>query len=58
MGMVLWMVSPASERWLQMQAEPLLRMVWLGGIVSAGALVYFCVLWLMGFRLRDFKRTG
>ncbi len=58
MGCVVWALSPAGERWLQMQAEPLVRVAWLGGVVSTGALVYFCALWLMGFRLRDFKRTG
>jgi putative peptidoglycan lipid II flippase len=57
MGLALWSIDPGAARWIAMQSQPLVRAAWLGGIVSAGGLVYFCVLWALGFRIRDFKRT-
>jgi putative peptidoglycan lipid II flippase len=58
MGACLWLVSPADARWIEMRAHPLQRVALLGGIVAAGAIVYFATLWALGFRLRDFKRVG
>lgn len=58
MGVSIWLLSPATERWLALAATPWLRMACLMGIVSVGVLVYFCALWAQGFRLKDFKRTG
>ena len=57
MGAALWMLDPGSARWLALQAAPWQRGAALAGIVSAGAMVYFGVLGLAGFRIRDFKRN-
>ena len=57
MGAVLWGMDPGAARWIAMRAVPFERVAWLGGIVSAGALVYFASLWVLGFRIGDFKRT-
>ncbi len=57
MGGVLWLLNPSTDTWLAMRATPLIRVLWLGGVVGAGALVYFATLWAVGFRLRDFKRV-
>ncbi|MDB5804151.1 MAG: mviN [Betaproteobacteria bacterium] len=58
MGLVLWLLSPADQQWINWRTQPWLRIGALTGIVSAGALVYFATLWVLGFRLRDFKRVG
>ena len=58
MGATLWALNPADARWLAMRAQPLMRVSWLAGIVSAGALVYFATLGVLGFRLGDFKRVA
>ncbi|HEX4329857.1 MAG TPA: murein biosynthesis integral membrane protein MurJ [Burkholderiales bacterium] len=58
MGLCLWLLSPADATWIGLRVQPFLRIGLLGGIVSAGAFVYFATLWVLGFRLRDFKRTG
>jgi putative peptidoglycan lipid II flippase len=58
MGATLWTLAPPDARWLAMQAQPLMRAAWLAGVVGGGALVYFAVLGLLGFRLADFRRTG
>jgi len=58
MGVCLWLISPAGDAWVAMRARPWLRVAWLAGIVGAGALTYFATLWVLGFRLRDFKRTA
>ena len=57
MGALLWALDPGAARWLALQASPWQRLAALAGIVSAGAMVYFCVLGLAGFRIRDFKRS-
>ncbi len=56
MGLVLWFASGADADWLQRSSAQ--RVVWLSGIVALGVAVYFGVLWLLGFRLRDFRRRG
>ena len=57
MGAALWALDPGAAYWLALQVAPWLRVGALAGIVSAGALVYFCALGLAGFRIRDFKRN-
>jgi len=57
MGMTLYLLSPETKVWLDLGATPLMRVLRLGGVVGAGALVYFATLWAAGFRLRDFKRV-
>lgn len=52
MAAVLWMATDATAVWLAASAAArVARLAWL---VVLGAATYFAVLWLMGFRLRDF----
>lgn len=54
MGVVLWWTAAAPERWIAASASQ--RVLWLLGLVPLGAAVYFAALWLLGFRVKDFKR--
>ncbi len=56
MGAVLWFASGSEAGWLQAGIGD--RAVRLSWIVVAGATSYFAVLWLLGFRLRDFSRRA
>ncbi len=58
MGGTLWWLAPGDATWLRMQVQPWSRAAMLAGIVAAGAMVYFCALWALGFRLGDFKRRA
>ena len=56
MGAALWFaVGPASD-WLHFGA--LERVFRLTLLVVCGAVVYFVTLWMLGFRLRDFRRRA
>ena len=48
-----WLAMRAGD-WLQMAT--MLKLAWLAVLVVAGAVVYFAVLWLLGFRPRDFSK--
>ena len=52
----LWYAAGSAEVWLA--AGPGAKTVRLAGVVVAGVTVYFSVLWLFGFRLRDFVRRS
>jgi putative peptidoglycan lipid II flippase len=52
----LWLAAGGAEAWLH--AAPVAKAVRLTGVVFAGIAVYFGVLWIFGFRLRDFVRRG
>ncbi len=54
MGFVLWFTTGSSASWLMDSA--LTRTGRLSLIILAGASCYFAVLWLLGFRLRDFTK--
>ncbi len=54
MGSLLWAIVGSDDLWLH--ATTLANCIRLGGIVIAGAGVYFLCLWIMGFRLSDFSR--
>jgi putative peptidoglycan lipid II flippase len=56
MGLVLEWLSPAADWWLA--ARTIVRAGALVGVVAAGALAYFAVLGLFGFRPRDFARRA
>lgn len=58
MGVCLWLLNPADATWIAMRAQPLTRIGLALAIVAAGALVYFAILWVLGFRLKDFKRVA
>lgn len=47
----LWFMKGDLSAWFA--ADAMARALWLAGLVSAGALGYFCVLILLGVRLRD-----
>ncbi len=52
-GALYWLALRAGD-WLQMAT--MLKLSWLAVLVVAGAVVYFAVLWLLGFRPRDFSK--
>ncbi len=52
-GALYWLALRAGD-WLQMAT--MLKLSWLAVLVVAGAVVYFLVLWLLGFRPRDFSK--
>ena len=54
LGAVLWLARTPDAGWLAMSATA--RMANLAGLVAAGIASYFAALWLLGFRLRDFRR--
>ncbi len=54
MAVALWLAAGEPQRWVMASAT--VRVLWLIGVVTLGAGVYFAALWLMGFRLRDFAR--
>ncbi len=56
MGTTLWFAAGDESAWLVMPA--LERIIRLSLIVVGGILAYFGVLFLLGFRLRDFKRSA
>lgn len=52
-----WWVSGHFD-WIALQAEPLLRVAALSLVMVSCGVVYFGALYVMGFRIRDFRRTG
>lgn len=52
MGAVIWAASGTGSEWLA--ASGAQRVVWIGWLIVLGATVYFAVLGLLGFRVRDF----
>ncbi len=55
MGFALHFAMGPEKSWLE--AGLLARLLKLFGLVVMGAGVYFSLLWLLGFRTRDFRRT-
>jgi putative peptidoglycan lipid II flippase len=56
MAAVLWVLAGSASSWLT--APALERIARMAVLVIAGASAYFGTLWLCGFRLRDFNRSG
>ena len=56
MGGVLFWAMGAPDTWLNISAFA--KISRLSGLVSAGAAVYFCTLFLLGMRPRDFVKRG
>jgi putative peptidoglycan lipid II flippase len=54
LGGVLWFAAGTDASWLAMSGAQ--RALQLGAVVGGGILAYFATLWLLGFRLRDFRR--
>jgi putative peptidoglycan lipid II flippase len=57
MGAVAWFAGQYFQ-WVGPGVNRLLRAVTLFGIVAVSGAAYFAVLFALGFRPRDFKRTG
>jgi putative peptidoglycan lipid II flippase len=56
MGLFLWFAMGDDAHWLGYRAAE--RVLHLTALVAGGAGIYFLALWLLGFRLRDFKRRA
>jgi putative peptidoglycan lipid II flippase len=56
MGATLWFASGSPEQWLEWRIEE--RLWRLALLVCSGAGVYFATLWLVGFRLKDYRRRA
>jgi putative peptidoglycan lipid II flippase len=56
MAVVLWFGMMGEGRWVVYHTGQ--RMAHLAALVAGGALSYFAVLWLTGFRLKDFQRRA
>lgn len=54
-GIASWLASQFN--WLAMQAQPVWRAAALGGVITGAAAAYFLALFLMGFKLSDFRKT-
>ncbi len=53
---VLWLATGKDVAWLEMNGAQ--RMLRLSGVVLGGIVSYFATLWLLGFRLRDFRHKA
>ncbi len=56
LGLTLWFGMGSEQSWLT--SGGWMRIWRLTGLVVMGMTVYFAVLWLLGFRLKDFSRRG
>ena len=56
LGLTLWFGMGGEQHWLT--AHGWARILHLSALVVGGVLVYFAVLWLLGFRVQDFARRG
>lgn len=56
LGGVLWFTSARDAAWLAMHGQQ--RVLQLSGVILAGIAAYFATLWLLGFRLADFRRRA
>jgi putative peptidoglycan lipid II flippase len=56
LGLVLWLGMGTEQHWLATRGWG--RIVHLAWMVALGVFVYFAVLGLLGFRLRDFSKRG
>jgi putative peptidoglycan lipid II flippase len=51
---VLWAGMGEESDWLTMSAS--IRVIHLSALVAGGVIAYFATLWLLGFRVNDFRR--
>jgi putative peptidoglycan lipid II flippase len=56
MGAILWFGMGTEAAWLQSRFVD--RVIHLAWLVPLGAAAYFATLWILGFRLGDFKRRA
>lgn len=57
LGLALWGAGRGID-WLGLQAQPLVRALWMAGVLGGVAVVYFGLLRLTGLDLRQFARRG
>jgi putative peptidoglycan lipid II flippase len=56
MGCTLWFASGTDSSWLiSSTLDRASRLTW---VVALGAIIYFVMLWLLGFRLHNFSQKG
>ncbi|MEI7843549.1 MAG: lipid II flippase MurJ, partial [Gallionellaceae bacterium] len=56
LGLVLWLGMGSEQHWLTTHGWS--RIIHLTWLVVAGVVSYFAVLWVLGFRLKDFSKRG
>jgi len=56
LGLTLWFGMGSEQHWLT--SHGWIRVLHLCALVVGGVAVYFGVLWLLGFRLKDFAKRG
>ena len=56
LGLALWLGMGSEQSWLTSSGWA--RIFRLSGLVVMGVAVYFIVLWVLGFRIKDFSRRG
>jgi putative peptidoglycan lipid II flippase len=56
LGTVLWFGAGTDAAWLAMGGAQ--RALQLSLVVTGGILAYFATLWVLGFRVRDFRRRS
>ncbi|MDD5179823.1 MAG: murein biosynthesis integral membrane protein MurJ [Gallionellaceae bacterium] len=56
LGLTLWFGMGSEQHWLTTSGWA--RILHLSALVAGGVLVYFAVLWLLGFRVKDFAKRG
>jgi putative peptidoglycan lipid II flippase len=56
MGTILWIASGSDASWLA--GSTFRRILRLAEVVAIGAAAYFLMLWLLGFRLKNFSKRG
>lgn len=57
LALLLWFADRRID-WIGMQAQWMNRALWLGGVIAAAVAVYFGLLLLLGFRMRDFSQRA
>jgi len=56
LGLTLWFGMGTEQHWLTTHGWA--RILHLSALVAGGVVVYFAVLWLLGFRVKDFAKRG
>ncbi len=56
LGLTLWFGMGSEQHWFEISGWA--RILNLTGLVAAGVVVYFAVLFALGFRLKDFSKRG
>ena len=57
LALLLWFANRRID-WVGMQVQWVDRALWLGGVIAAAIVVYFGLLLLLGFRMRDFSQRA